>query len=61
MGFLKCYFPFFFSVRGNEMANLGHYSAAVDLFSEAIRLDPRDFRFFGNRSYCFDRLGQFEK
>ncbi|XP_013399477.1 uncharacterized protein LOC106165708 isoform X2 [Lingula anatina] len=49
------------AIRGNEMANLGHYNAAIDLFTEAIKLDSRDFRFFGNRSYCFDRLQQYEK
>ncbi|XP_032222089.1 uncharacterized protein LOC116604176 [Nematostella vectensis] len=49
------------AVRGNEMANLGNYQAAIELFTQAIKLDARDFRFFGNRSYCFDRLGQFEK
>ncbi|XP_070540536.1 uncharacterized protein [Ptychodera flava] len=49
------------AVRGNEMANLGHYTAAIDLFTQAIKLDPRDFRFFGNRSFCFDRLGQYDK
>ncbi|KAK3706773.1 hypothetical protein QZH41_015336, partial [Actinostola sp. cb2023] len=49
------------AVRGNEMANQGNYAAAIELFTEAIKLDARDFRFFGNRSYCFDRLGQFEK
>jgi len=49
------------AIRGNEMANLGHYQAAIDLFTEAIKLDPKDFRFFGNRSYCFDRQHQFEK
>lgn len=26
------------------MAQLGHYSAAIELFSEAIKLDPNDFR-----------------
>ncbi|KAG1674077.1 Tetratricopeptide repeat protein 31 [Nymphon striatum] len=49
------------AIRGNEMANVGQYAAAICLFSEAIKLDPRDFRFFGNRSYCFDRLSQFDK
>ena len=88
------------------MANLGNYQAAVDLFSQAINLDAKDFRFgyklqslqvcqymnleklictivyfenslfklsldvdillsvcrfFGNRSYCYDRMGQYEK
>lgn len=49
------------AIRGNEMANVGEYTAAIDLFTEAIKLDPRDFRFFGNRSYCFDRIQQYEK
>ncbi|XP_006825971.1 uncharacterized protein LOC100368918 [Saccoglossus kowalevskii] len=49
------------AVRGNEMANLGHYTAAIDLFTQAIKLDPRDFRFFGNRSFCYDRLDQYDK
>lgn len=49
------------AIKGNEMAQLGHYSAAIELFSEAIKLDPNDFRFFGNRSYCFDREHQFDR
>lgn len=32
------------SVKGNEMAQLGEYAAAIELFSEAVKLDPRDFR-----------------
>lgn len=27
------------------MANLGNYQAAVDLFTQAIKLDAKDFRF----------------
>lgn len=27
------------------MANLGNYQAAIDLFSQAINLDAKDFRF----------------
>ncbi|XP_053406427.1 uncharacterized protein LOC123546690 [Mercenaria mercenaria] len=49
------------AIKGNEMAHLGHYNAAIELFSEAIKLDPKDFRFFGNRSYCYDRIQQYEK
>ncbi|GFW60560.1 tetratricopeptide repeat protein 31 [Trichonephila clavipes] len=49
------------ALRGNEMANLGYYSEAAELFAEAIKLDPSDHRFYGNRSYCFDRLLLFEK
>ena len=28
------------------MANVGNYQAAVDLFTQAINLDAKDFRFF---------------
>lgn len=49
------------AIKGNEMAHLGHYTAAIELFSEAIKLDPNDHRFFGNRSYCYDRIQQYEK
>ncbi|KAK7485878.1 hypothetical protein BaRGS_00022873 [Batillaria attramentaria] len=43
------------AIRGNEMAQVEEYNAAIQLFTEAISLDPKDFRFLGNRSYCFDR------
>lgn len=49
------------AIRGNEMAGVGHYQEAVKLFTEAIKLNPNDYRFFGNRSYCYDRLGLFER
>ncbi|XP_015765487.1 PREDICTED: uncharacterized protein LOC107344346 [Acropora digitifera] len=32
------------AVKGNEMANLGNYQAAVEYFTEAINLDSKDFR-----------------
>ena len=32
-------------VRGNEMANSGHYDVAIDLFTKAIKLDPAEFRY----------------
>ncbi|XP_061177887.1 uncharacterized protein LOC133186662 isoform X3 [Saccostrea echinata] len=49
------------AIKGNEMAQLGHYKSAIELFSEAIKLDPNDFRFFGNRSYCYDRTSQYDR
>ncbi|XP_071477816.1 uncharacterized protein [Diadema antillarum] len=49
------------AVRGNEMANKGNYQAAVKFFSKAIELNPKDFRFFGNRSFCFDHLQMYEE
>lgn len=33
-----------FIVRGNEMAQVDQYTAAIQLFTEAINLDPSDFR-----------------
>ena len=49
------------AIRGNELARIGEYSAAADLFSEAIKSDPKDYRFYGNRSYCYDILEQYDK
>lgn len=33
-----------FPVRGNEMAQVEEYTAAIQLFTEAINLDQTDFR-----------------
>lgn len=49
------------AIRGNEAANVGQYAVAVRLFTDAINLDPNDHRFFGNRSYCYDQLSQYEE
>jgi len=48
------------AVKGNELAGKEQYMDAIIMFSEAIKLDPSDYRFFGNRSYCYDRTGQYE-
>ena len=47
--------------KGNEAAHSGDYPAAIQQFSEAIKLEPSDYRFYGNRSYCYDRIMQFDK
>lgn len=39
--------------KGIQLFKKGQYSQAVDMFSEAIHCDPKDHRFFGNRSYCY--------
>ncbi|XP_056385027.1 stress-induced-phosphoprotein 1-like isoform X1 [Hyla sarda] len=39
----------------------GNYTKAIELFSEAIRLDPEDYRYFGNRSYCYEQLELYPK
>ncbi|XP_065653385.1 coiled-coil domain-containing protein 39-like isoform X2 [Hydra vulgaris] len=48
------------AVKGNQMAHACDYQGAVTMFTKAIQLDPNDHRFFGNRSYCYDRLEQYE-
>ncbi|XP_029917101.1 hsp70-Hsp90 organizing protein 2-like [Myripristis murdjan] len=39
--------------QGIEMFKQGQYSQAVKMFTAAIYCDPKDHRFFGNRSYCY--------
>ncbi|GIX76540.1 tetratricopeptide repeat protein 31 [Caerostris extrusa] len=48
------------ALRGNELANMCHYSEAAEFFTDSIKLDPSDHRFYGNRSYCYDRMGLYE-
>ncbi|XP_060728442.1 tetratricopeptide repeat protein 31 isoform X2 [Tachysurus vachellii] len=45
--------------KGIRLVNEGQYSEAVNMFTEAIRCDPKDYRFFGNRSYCYYCLDQY--
>lgn len=43
---------------GTSFAQNGFYHEAVVLFTQALKLNPRDHRLFGNRSFCHERLGQ---
>ncbi|XP_074003692.1 tetratricopeptide repeat protein 31 [Numenius arquata] len=47
--------------RGNEAAQKGHYAEAVQAFTEAMKLNPREHRLFGNRSYCYEKLQRYEE
>ncbi|KAE8300570.1 Stress-induced-phosphoprotein 1 [Larimichthys crocea] len=47
------------TVQGIQMFGQGQYSQAVDMFTEAIYCDPKDHRFYGNRSYCYWCLKQY--
>ncbi|XP_078063127.1 uncharacterized protein LOC144489051, partial [Mustelus asterias] len=49
------------AVQGNSMANEGRYGDAVEYFTEAIKYDPKEYRLFGNRSYCYERLKQYSR
>ncbi|XP_030626959.1 hsp70-Hsp90 organizing protein isoform X2 [Chanos chanos] len=46
--------------KGIELVKDGQYSQAVSMFTEAIGYDPKDYRFFGNRSYCYECLEQYQ-
>ncbi|XP_068800097.1 tetratricopeptide repeat protein 31 isoform X3 [Struthio camelus] len=46
---------------GNEAAQNGRYTEAVQAFTEAVKLNPREYRLFGNRSYCYEKLQQYEE
>ncbi|XP_041645755.1 tetratricopeptide repeat protein 31 isoform X2 [Cheilinus undulatus] len=45
--------------KGIKLVQEGQYSQAVSMFTEAIKCDPKDNRFFGNRSYCYFCLEQY--
>ncbi|KAK1791639.1 hypothetical protein P4O66_013640, partial [Electrophorus voltai] len=45
--------------KGIKLVQEGQYTQAVLMFTEAIRYDPKDYRFFGNRSYCYYCLEQY--
>uniref|UniRef100_A0AAY5EMW1 C3H1-type domain-containing protein n=1 Tax=Electrophorus electricus TaxID=8005 RepID=A0AAY5EMW1_ELEEL len=46
-------------VMGNAYADSGNFNMAVKYFTEAIKHNPKEF--FGNRSFCYERMQQYEK
>ncbi|CAJ0951834.1 unnamed protein product [Ranitomeya imitator] len=51
----------FLPEQGVNSVKDGNYTKAIELFSDAIRLDPKDYRYFGNRSYCYEQLELYPK
>ncbi|KAJ8361420.1 hypothetical protein SKAU_G00179450 [Synaphobranchus kaupii] len=45
--------------KGIELVQQGEYAQAISMFTEAIKYNPHDYRFFGNRSYCYECLEQY--
>ncbi|XP_041667829.1 RNA polymerase II-associated protein 3 [Cheilinus undulatus] len=46
--------------NGNRLAACGQYEMAVKYFTDAIRYNPKEFKLFGNRSLCYERMEQYE-
>ncbi|XP_063765345.1 reticulocyte-binding protein homolog 2a isoform X2 [Eleginops maclovinus] len=46
---------------GNRLAASGQYDMAVKCFTDAIKYNPKEFKLFGNRSLCYERMQQYEK
>ncbi|XP_053191245.1 stress-induced-phosphoprotein 1-like isoform X2 [Scomber japonicus] len=45
---------------GNRLAASGQYRPAVKCFTDAIKYNPTEFKLFGNRSLCYERMQQYE-
>ncbi|KAG5855284.1 hypothetical protein ANANG_G00047470 [Anguilla anguilla] len=45
--------------KGIRLVQKGQYADAISKFTEAIHYIPNDYRFFGNRSYCYACLDQY--
>ncbi|XP_041827752.1 tetratricopeptide repeat protein 31 isoform X2 [Melanotaenia boesemani] len=45
---------------GNRLFASGQYEMAVKCFTDAIKYNPKEFKLFGNRSLCYERLQQYE-
>uniref|UniRef100_A0A3Q2NYG3 Si:dkey-33c12.4 n=2 Tax=Fundulus heteroclitus TaxID=8078 RepID=A0A3Q2NYG3_FUNHE len=45
---------------GNRLAASGQYEMAVSCFTDAIKYNPKEFKLFGNRSLCYERLQHYE-
>ncbi|KAM6961245.1 uncharacterized protein FYW47_009804 [Aplochiton taeniatus] len=46
---------------GNQYAAHGQLEVAVKYFTDAIKFNPREYKLFGNRSFCYEKLQQYDK
>ncbi|XP_029932171.1 uncharacterized protein LOC115376611 [Myripristis murdjan] len=49
------------AMLGNKFASTGEFDMAVKYFTDAIKYNPQEFKLFGNRSFCFEKMQQYEK
>ncbi|XP_061742519.1 uncharacterized protein si:dkey-33c12.4 isoform X2 [Nerophis ophidion] len=46
---------------GNCWATAGRHDQAIRCFTEAIKLNPKEWKLFGNRSFCYEKTQQYDK
>lgn len=46
---------------GNKQAAAGNFKLAVKYFTDAIKFNPTEYRLFGNRAFCFEKMQEFDK
>ncbi|XP_030627041.1 hsp70-Hsp90 organizing protein 3 [Chanos chanos] len=49
------------AVVGNQYAAVGNLEMAVKFFTDAIKYNPKEYKLFGNRSFCYEKMQQYEK
>ncbi|KAK2826706.1 hypothetical protein Q5P01_020920 [Channa striata] len=48
------------AAMGYRLAASGQYEMAVKCFTDAIKFNPKEFKLFGNRSLCYERMQEYE-
>ncbi|XP_041821400.1 tetratricopeptide repeat protein 31-like isoform X2 [Chelmon rostratus] len=49
------------ATMGNKFASSGDFNTAVKYFTDAIKYNPTEFKLFGNRSFCFEKMQEYMK
>ena len=50
-----------YKIKGNKALQEGKYEEAVELYGEAIALDPTNHVFFSNRAAAFANLKKYQE
>lgn len=40
---------------------IGNFEGALNDYSESIRLDPKQFKSYVSRSFCYEKIGQLDR